>query len=718
MTRYAMLFVLIFNAIVCCAPLPPVAKIEPKKVDLGGQEVIDNYWWLRDRSDAAVTTYIESENAYTDEVMQPTRALQEKLFKELTDRLPPTNESVPYKEGDWWYSTLHGEEYPVELRRKGSPDAKPERILDVNKLAEGKKFFDFNAGVVSDDGNLLAFSTDSTGNRQYVLQIKDLRTGKIYPDKIQLIDSFDWASDNQTIYYASQDQTKRDYRIYRHHLGDESTKDEMLFEEKDEQFSVEVSRTRDRKFVIIAAQSNTSSECYAVASDQPSAKLRLIEPRKIDRLYYIDHRGSRFYIRTNDTSRNFRIVTTPDDHPESKNWSELIESRNDIVIDDHDVFAHHIVLAERSKGLTQLAISKLPDGQEDPALPGKLTPKELKFDEPDYTVAVGDNHEFDSATLRFTYTSLTTPMRVYDLNLATGEQVLKKQDPIEGGFKSSDYREERLFAPAADGTLIPISLVYRIPKPTGDGPATRPSTPMPILLEGYGAYGMSNDVNFSPARLSLLDRGMGFAIAHVRGGGEYGRTWYDAGRMMTKQNTFNDFITVAEFLQKNGYTSADKLAITGASAGGLLIGAVVNQRPDLFKAAYAQVPWVDVLSDMCDPTIPLTTLEYAEWGNPAIPAQRTAIAAYDPYSNVKPQAYPAMLVRESINDSQVQYWDAVRWVARLRAAKVTAGKAGESELLLKMNMDAGHNGASGLDAGLRDEAFDSAWILTRLGVEK
>lgn len=695
-----------------CAPAPPMARVVPARVKLDGQAVVDDYWWLRDKSDPAVIAYLNAENAYADAMMKPTGPLQKQLYAEMLGRIREDDESVPYREGQWWYSqqTRKGKQYPIYVRRKGPAAGAAQVMIDVNELAAGHPFFDCIRGPVSDDGNLLAFSTDVTGNRQYVLQVKDLRTGAALPDAVPMVDSFEWGTDNATLYYVKEDEAKRGYRLYRHALGPSVAGDALLYEETDELFSIDISRTRDKKYLLLTSQSKTTTDVRFMPADG-SAPLKLIEPRRQDREYYVDHRNGRFFLRVNDTNRNFRIVTAPDSDPGAKNWSELVAARDDVVIQDLNVFAHHLVVQERRNGLPQLALSRLPDGQGDPATAGLLTPRELLFDEPDFDVALGGNPEFDPPALRFTYTSLTTPPRVYDLDPSTGVRTLLKEQPVGGNFQASNYKEERLFASAADGTRIPISLVYR------RSPATAPARPRPLLLEGYGSYGIPSDAYFSSSRLSLLDRGMTFAIAHVRGGGEYGRAWYDAGRMQNKPNTFSDFIAVAQFLEAAGFTSPEHLAIEGGSAGGLLIGAVLNQRPRLFHAAIAYVPWVDVLADMCDPSIPETTLEYIEWGNPNIPAERALIASYCPYTNVRPQAYPAMLVRESVNDSQVQYWDAARWVARLRAAKKQAGASGNSELLLKMNMDAGHGGASGRYSQLRDDAFDDAWLLTRLGVD-
>jgi oligopeptidase B len=704
-------------------PAPPRAKTVPMQLTLGGQPVTDEYWWLRNKSDPEVIRYLKAENAYTDAVMKPTQALQQRLYDEMLARIQETDESVPYREGEWWYShrTEKGKQYGIFVRRRGSPDAQAQVLNDVNALAAGHPFFDYAAGAVSDDGNLLAYSTDTTGSRQFVLRVKDLRDGHLLPDEVRLVDEIAWGSDNKTLYYVKEDEAnKRSYRLYRHVLGSPVERDELLYEEKDELFSISLHRTRDKKYLIANSGSMTASEVRVMPADG-SAPLRLIEPRQADREYYLDHRNGRFYIRVNDTSRNFRIVTAPVGNPSRKNWSELLAARDDIVIQDIDCFAHHLVIGQRRDGLPQLAIAKLADGAGDPAAASKLEPKELTFDEPVYTVRLGENAEFDPPALRFSYTSLTTPRSTFDMDWASGKRTLLKREPVLGDFDPANYREQRLFATATDGTKIPISLVYRVDPHSPAATTARPSAPRPMLLEGYGSYGIPSDVWFASGRLSLLDRGVIYAVAHVRGGGEYGRAWYDAGRMKTKPNTFEDFIAAAQYLQANGYTTPGQLAIRGASAGGLLIGAVVNRRPDLFRAALAGVPWVDVLADMCDASIPLTTLEYIEWGNPNVPEERAVIASYCPYTNVRPQAYPQMLVRESLNDSEVQYWDAARWVAKLRAAKARAGGAGaggESELLLKMDMDAGHHGASGRYSELHNAAFDDAWILTRLGVEK
>ncbi len=682
----------------------------PTTISLGGQTVTDDYWWLRDKKDPKVLDYLKSENAYTAIMLKPTEPLQSKLYDEEMARFPDVNESVPYRIGNWWYSTqsANADDYPRYLRRKGSPTTQPEVIADLNEMAKGHDYFDFSSNLVSPDGNLLAFCTDTTGNRQYMLQIKDLRTGKMLADQVPLVDSYAWMNDNRTLYYAQQDDAKRSCRLYRHTLGNPVAKDELRYEEKDETFSISVDFTRDRKWITCESSSKTQSEVRVLPADKQSAPI-LIEPRRPDLEYHIDHRNGRFYIRTNDTNRNFRIVTAPDTAPQSSNWSELVATDPDAPISDMDLFAHHLVLSERRNGLPQLAIAKLPDGDDDPAKAGKLKPADIPFSEPDYNVSLSDNVEFDPPTIRIEYTSLTTPSSIFDVNWADGKRTLLKQQYVGDDFDRANYTELRLFATASDGAKIPISLVYRKRKSA----STAISGPM--LLSAYGSYGDPNDVYFSRSQLSLLNRGVICAVAHVRGGGEYGRSWYDAGRMKNKTNTFTDFIAAAKYLQSTGWTTPKQLAIEGASAGGLLIGAVMNRAPEVFHAAVADVPWVDVLADMSDPSVPLTTLEYIEWGNPNIPDQRAYIAGYDPVTNVRPQAYPDLLVLESLNDSQVQYWDAARWVARLRAAKAMAGQAGNSELLLKMYMDAGHDGPSGQEAELREDALINAWLLKELG---
>jgi oligopeptidase B len=708
--RWIQLAMLVVMAGCGSALTPPMAKRAPTKVNLGGVSVTDDYWWLRNKEDPHVIDYLKSENAYTDAILKPIEPLQDTLYHEMLGRIPETDETVPYRIGDWWYSsrTESKKPYPIYLRRKGSPTSQPIAIADVNAMAAGHEYFDYSGGEVSPDGNLLAFSTDITGNRQYIVQVKDLRNHKVLPDQLPLVDSYTWMQDNRTLYYVKEYDSKRGNRLYRHTLGTAVQKDDLVYEEKDDLFSIDVSHTRDRKWIICQSTSKTQSEIRVLPADRP-AEPQLIEPRKANFEYYVDHRDGRFYIRANDTSRNFRIVTVPDEAPAKSNWTELVAADPAIIISDLDCFGHDLVLSERHDGLPQLASAHLPDGDADPASAGELKPRDIPFTEPDFSVSLSQNPEFDPPAIRFDYTSLTTPASVFDLNLSDGRQTLLKQQFAGTDFDRNNYVEQRLFATADDGTKIPISLVYR----KQDGPRV----PGPLLLEGYGSYGDPNDVYFSSSRLSLLNRGVTCATVHVRGGGEYGRAWYDAGRMKNKTNTFNDFIAAAKYLQANGWTTPKLTAIEGASAGGLLIGAVINRAPGLFHAAVADVPWVDVLADMSDPSIPLTTLEYIEWGNPNVPDERACIAAYDPYSNVRPQAYPDLLVLESLNDSQVQYWDAARWVATLRAAKQQAGPAGQSQLLLKMDMDAGHDGPSGLYSELHESALIDSWLLWRLSVK-
>jgi oligopeptidase B len=700
-----------------CAAQPPVARRQPTTVALGGKVFTDDYWWLRNKADPAVIQYLNAENAYTDKVLRPTQKLQKKLYAEEMGRYPDVNESVPYRIGDWWYSNRDAgdDDYPVHLRRKGSPTTQPEVMIDENLLAKGHAFFDFGAAEVSPDGNLLAYLTDVTGNRQYVLQVKDLRSGKTLADQIPLVDSFTWMGDNRTICYVKQDAAKRAYRLYRHVLGTPTDSDPLLYEETDVTFSIAVDHTRDRKWITCTSAASTETEVRVLPCDVPAAPM-LIEPRQADVEYYVDHRNGRFYIRTNAKSRNFCVMTAPDNAPLSGNWRELIAADPNVVISDFDLFAGDIVVAERQDGLPQLAIAPLPPGDNDPASGGEILPTRLKFEEPDYNVSLSDNHEFDPPAIRITYASLTTPYSEIDINLTDGSRKVLKQQFVGKDFSKANYEERRLFATADDGTKIPISIVYRKTAASTTRPDAVPGGP--LLLTAYGSYESPEDVYFSRDQLSLLNRGVTCAIAHVRGGGEYGRPWYDGGRMKNKINTFTDFTAAARYLQHTGWTTPGKTAIEGASAGGLLIGAVVNREPELFRAAVADVPWVDVLADMSDPSIPLTTLEYTEWGNPNIPDQRDYIASYDPYLNVHPQHYPDLLVLESLNDSQVQYWDAARWVAKLRVAESKLSSKDKPQLLLKMDMNSGHDGPSGQDAEMRQQALINAWVLDRLGVGK
>jgi len=673
-----------------------MAKKIPKTTTIHGETLVDNYFWLREKNSPEVTAYLEAENAYADTVMKPTEALQAALYKEMVGHIKETDVNVPYRQGDYFYysRTVQGLQYPIYARKRGSVEAKEEITLDLNEMAKGLKFLSLGAYATSDDGNYLAYSTDTTGYRQYTLQIKDLRTGKLLSEKIERVGSVMWANDNKTVFYSTEDPvTKRSDKFFRHVIG--TDKSDLVYEDKDELFDVYGMRTRDKAMILIASGSKTSTEYLYIPANKPQAAPKVILPRKADHEYSVDHRDGLFYIRTNEGAKNFRLVTAPVSDPQKKTWKEIIAHRPAIKVDDIDLFAGHLVVSELEGGLQHLRIINLKTNKT----------HRIDFPEPVYTALVSTNREFKTKTLRFGYQSLVTPNSVFDYEMDSKARTLLKQTEVPGGFDKANYQSERVFATASDGTRIPISLVYR--------KGTKMDGRNPLLLYGYGSYGASITPNFSSNRLSMLDRGVVYAIAHIRGGGELGEEWRDAGRMMVKRNTFTDFIASAEHLIKEKYTSSDRLIIQGGSAGGLLVGAVVNMRPDLFKAVVAQVPFVDVVNTMLDASLPLTTSEYIEWGNPNEKAAFEYIKAYSPYDNIKAQNYPAMLIKVSLNDSQVPYWEGAKFAAKLRTTKTD-----DNLLLLKTNMGAGHGGSSGRYDALKEIAFEYAFMLNQLGIAK
>jgi oligopeptidase B len=673
---------------------PPLAKPNPKTMTNNGETRVDNYFWLREKSNPEVISYLEAENAYTEAAMKPTEALQQKLYAELLGRIKQTDLSVPYRYGDYYYytRTVEGQQYPIYCRKRGSLDAKEEITLDVNELAKGLKYMAVGSYSVSDDGNLLAYSTDATGYRQYKLHVKDLRTGQLLPDTAERVHGIMWARDNKTIFYVTEDAvTKRSDKFFRHALGTDAH--ELIYEDKDELYDIGAYRTRDKALIVVYSESKTTAEARYIPADKPTEAPRLVLARENDHKYFIDHRGDLLYIRTNKNAKNYRLVAAPPSDPSVKNWKEVVPHQPQVKLDDFDLFAQHLVLSERAKGLQTIRIVDLRDQKA----------HAISFPEPVYTAALDTNREFDTDTLRFRYQSLTTPSTVFDYDMTTRRRTQLKQTEVLGGYNPANYTAERVYATASDGTKIPISLVYR--------KGLKRDGKNPLLLYGYGSYGISIDPTFSSNRVSLLDRGVVYAIAHIRGGGELGEDWREAGRMMQKKNTFTDFIASAEHLIKEKYTASDRLAIQGGSAGGLLMGAVVNLRPDLFKAVIAAVPFVDVINTMLDATLPLTTSEYLEWGNPNEKAAYEYMKSYSPYDNIAAKAYPTMLVKVSLNDSQVPYWEGAKFVARLRAMKTDA-----NPLLLKVNMGAGHGGSSGRYDALREVAFDYAFLLSQLGV--
>src|SRR5262245_19862183 len=670
-------------------PTPPIAKKIPKIDMLHGDIRQDDYFWLREKDNPEVTAYLREENAYTAEMMQSTEALQEALYQEMLARIKEDDSSVPYRRGGHFYysRTEKGKQYSIHCRKAGRLDAPEEVTLDLNALAAGHPFFSLGAYAISDDGHLLAYSTDVTGFREYTLYVKDLRTATLLPVAIPKVASVAWAADNSTIFYVTEDEAKRPYRLWRHRLGLPGS--DLVYEETDQLFRIGVERSRSRTYLFLGAGSFTSSEWRYLRAGDPDGAWRMLTPREKDHEYAVDHGGDRFYIRTNGGGqRNFRLVAAPVDDPRPERFTELMPHRESVMLEDVEVFASHYIVHEREAGLLRLHVTML----------GGSATHHIEFPEPTYEVGADANAEFVTGLYRFRYQSLITPASVFDYDVATRERTLLKQTEVLGGYDRTRYDSERLWTRATDGAQMPISLVYRKGTPR-DGRA-------PLYLTGYGAYGMAYPVTFSSNRLTLLDRGYTIAIAHIRGGGELGKRWHDAGRMMEKRNTFTDLIACAEHLKKEGYTATERLVIEGGSAGGLLIGAVINMRPDLCRAAILRVPFVDVINTMLDESLPLTVGEFEEWGNPKIREQYDYIKTYCPYTNLAARPYPAILVRTSLNDSQVMYWEPAKWVARMRALN-----GGAPSVLFKINMDAGHGGASGRYDYLREIALDFAWVL-------
>ncbi|HKQ76420.1 MAG TPA: S9 family peptidase [Blastocatellia bacterium] len=680
-------------------PKPPIAKKVPKTTQIHGYTVTDDYAWLADKTktDKDVLAHLKAETDYADAMMKSTTGFQESLYKEMLARIKETDENVPYRRGGYFYYTRteQGKQYPIFCRKKGDLKAPEEVTLDMNKMAEGQKFFSVGAYNVSEDGNLLAFSTDTSGFRQYNLFVKDLRTGQISDKIADRVTSVAWANDDKTLFYGQEDEvTKRSHKIFRHALG--GGKHELLYEEKDELYNTGVGKMRSKGFIVVSSTSSTTSEMRYLPADKPGEELKLFLPRKENHEYYLDHLGENFYIRTNDQGKNFRLVVAPVGDPSQKNWKEIIPHRKEVMLEDIDCYAGHYIAVERENGLPRFRITDLKSGKS----------HEIEFPEPVYVAYAGPNAEFNTTSFRFNYESFITPNSVYDYDVVTRKRELRKQQPVLGGYDKALYKSERLYATASDGVKVPISIVYR--------KDLKRDGQRPMLLEGYGSYGISNDVEFSSNRLSLLNRGVVYGTAHIRGGGEMGKEWHDQGKMMVKKNTFTDFIAAAEYLVNEKYTAKDRLIITGGSAGGLLMGAVTNLRPDLFKAVVSYVPFVDVMNTMLDASLPLTVGEYLEWGNPNEKPAYDYMRSYSPYENIEKKAYPTMLVRTSLNDSQVMYWEPAKYVARLREMKTD-----NNLLLFKIKLEpGGHGGASGRYDRLRDSAFDYAFILGQFGVTK
>ena len=674
---------------------PPAAPRVPHQETRHGATIADNYFWLREKSNPDVIKYLEAENAYTTAMTKQLVPFQDALYKEMLARIKQTDLSVPYRKAGYFYysRTEEGKQYPIQCRKKGSLDAAEEILLDQNELAKGLKFLAISDVEVSDDGNLLAYTTDATGFRQYTLHVKDLRTGTLLPDTADRVTSLAWAADNKTLFFSTEDAiTKRPNLIFRHTLG-ASTADK-IFNEKDELFDVGVERSRDRKLIFTGSFATNETEFRYLPADKPEANFTLVLPREKDHKYYVDHRDGLFYIRTNKNAKNYKVVTAPVANPNPANWKEFLATDPKVLIERIDLFKDFAVATEKSGALNRIRVLSLSTGEW----------KSLTFPEPVYSADPAPNPDYDTTQFRYTYQSLITPLSVYDHDMKTNQSTLLKQQEVLGGYDPSNYVSERLWATARDGVRVPISIVYRKGLKR-DGNA-------PLFLYAYGSYGFGTPANFQGNRLSLLDRGMTFAIAHIRGGNEMGETWHDDGMLMKKKNTFTDFIDCAEYLIQEKYTSKAHLVIEGGSAGGLLMGAVTNMRPDLFRAVHAAVPFVDVMNTMMDATLPLTVGEYMEWGNPNEKVAYDYMKTYSPYDNLEKRAYPAMLVTSSLNDSQVMYWEPAKYVARLRTLKTDS-----NPLLFKINMDpAGHGGASGRYDRLKQQAFEYAWLMGQVGI--
>jgi oligopeptidase B len=678
-------------------PIAPQAPQHPHPITQQGQKRNDPFFWLRDKENPETIKYLEAENRYTEVQLKPVAALQEKLYREMRGRIQETDMSVPYRVDDYYYYSRSetGKQYNIFCRKKGDLNAPEEVLLDENALANGLKYFKVGVLSVSPNHQMLAYSVDTDGGEVYTLRIKNLETGQLLPDIITgTYYSFAWANDNQSFFYDQLDAAKRPYKAMRHVLGTNALADTTVLIEPDERFELSIAKSRSKQFIFFEVQSKLATEIRFVQADQPGEAPVLVQPREKELIYHIDHHGDRFFLVTNDNAKNFKIVSTPIDHPSKEHWSDFAPYDPETPVMDIEAFQDHLVALERRRGLPIIRIYDLKTGAS----------HDIDFTEPAYDVDLGENPEFASSVVRLEFSSLVTPNSVIDYDMVTKTKTVRKQMPVLG-FDRDQYTEEQIYAKADDGVEIPISLFYR----KGfrrDGSAA-------ILLTGYGAYGLSEEAEFRSARLSLVDRGFVFAIAHIRGGGELGRTWYEDGKLLRKKNTFTDFIRSAEYLLEQKYGSPGLMAITGGSAGGLLMGSVMNMRPDLFKTVIAAVPFVDVLNTMSDPSLPLTVTEYEEWGNPADPKYYEYMRSYSPYDNVTDRPYPNLLATAGLNDPRVSYWEPAKWVAKQRTLKNQ-----NRLLLLKINMGAGHQGESGRFDRLKEYALEDAFVLQTFGMKE
>jgi len=679
---------------------PPVAKKEARTLKVHGRTIVDNYFWMRDRNEKkspAVIDHLEAENSYTDLAMKEHSGFVDDLYDEMLGRIKQTDLSVPYKYGGYWYftQTIEGKQYPVYLRSKTRDGKDPETLLDQNKMAEGYKFFSIRSLRISDDGMMLAYLIDTTGYRQYVLQVKDLKKGKTLPNRIERVTSVDWATDNNTLFVTTEDEvSKRSDKFWRHDVAANTT--DLIYEEKDVLFNAYLGRSRDGKYIFLDSNAKTMDEFRMMPADDPKAEPKVVVPRSEGHEYSVDHYDGELYITTNKDAENYRVVRAPIADPSAKNWKDFIPHNPDVLIEGIDFFKGYAVVSELENGLEYLRVIDLGNGGS----------KRIETPESVYTMGMAaGNVEFDTKTIMFRYGSMITPNSTFEYDLKTGEQTLLKQQEVLGGYDKSKYETERIWATARGGVKVPVSIVEKKGVKV-DGSA-------PMLLYAYGSYGISMTPNFSTIRLSLLDRGMIYGIAHVRGGGELGENWRQEGRMYKKLNTFHDFIDCSKWLIENKYTSADRLVIQGGSAGGMLMGGVVNMAPELYRASIVQVPFVDVINTMMDETLPLTTEEWIEWGNPNEKEAFDYMIKYSPYDNVAAQKYPNLLVMISLNDSQVPYWEGAKF-----AAKVREMQTGEAQILLKTNMGGGHGGASGRYDQIKEAAFVYGYALTQVGIVK
>lgn len=681
--------------------IPPVAAKKDTVLEKHGDKRVDSYYWLNDRENPEVIQYLKDENTYYQKMTAHTQPLQKELFEEMKSRIKEDDESVPYLYNGYYYITRYekGKEYPVYARKKGSLEAREEVLFDCNEMAKGQPYFKLSGLNISEDNKLASFSTDLVGRRIYTLQVKNLETGEILPDKIENVTgSAVWANDNKTLFYTSKDKmTLRSDKIHKHVLGTDVKKDELVFHEKDETFTIYIAKTKSKKFLVINSSSTLTSEYQILNADKPNDQFKVFQPRTRGLEYSISHYKDHFYIVTNkDKATNFKVMKTPDHATTKENWTDVIPHNEDVLVEGIEIFKNYLVVEERSNGLNKIRIMPW-DKSGDYYLP---------FDIETYSAFVGTNVDFDTDILRYGYQSLATPYSVIDFNMKTRTKEVKKEQAVLGGkFDKNNYSEERVWATATDGTKIPISMVYR-KEMKKDGKN-------PLLLYAYGSYGNSMEPNFDSTILSLLDRGFVYAIAHIRGGEEMGRKWYEDGKLLKKKNTFTDFIDCSKFVIEQRFTSSEHLYAQGGSAGGLLMGTVVNMAPELYKGVIAGVPFVDVVTTMLDETIPLTTGEYDEWGNPNDKVYYDYMKSYSPYDNVKAQNYPNMLVTTGLHDSQVQYWEPAKWVAKLRTLKTD-----KNLLFLDTNMDAGHGGASGRFEALKELAKEFSFLLDLEGIEK